>query len=56
MLSIGFIFWLLMIIWFIWSLPFNNAWQDRAPYAGSVLLFILFLLLGWHVFGPPIHG
>ena len=54
-MSIGLIFWILMLIWFVWSLPFNS-WQSSAPYAGSILLFILFLLLGWHAFGPPIRG
>lgn len=54
-MTLGLVFWILMLIWFVWSLPFNT-WQSSAPYAGNVLLFILFLLLGWHAFGAPIHG
>jgi len=60
-MSLGLLFWILMILWFIFGLW--SHWQPAGqPYAGwfplgnTVLLFILFLLLGWHAFGPPIHG
>lgn len=52
-MSIGFIFWLLMLLWIIAALgrrfggP-NYPWFEPA---GDVLILILFFLLGWHAFG-----
>lgn len=54
-MSFALAFWILMLIWFIWSLP-ANRWAATAPYAGPVLLFVLLVLLGWRVFGAPLHG
>ena len=63
-MTIGLIFWILMLLWLIFGLW--QAWPGpgtpAGPYAGwyplgsTVLLFILFLLLGWHAFGPPVRG
>ena len=61
-MPLGILFWTLMIIWFVFGVWWAWPGQAQAPYAGyfpignTVLLFILFLLLGWHAFGPPIHG
>jgi len=57
-MTLGLAFWILMLIWFVFFL----AWHFGAfagPYGAvgsSLLLFILFLLLGWKVFGPPLQG
>jgi hypothetical protein len=43
-----------MLIWLVfslWSTPFNVK-----SAGGNVLLFVLFVLLGWKVFGAPIHS
>jgi hypothetical protein len=61
MLSIGLIFWLLMILWLIFGLGLQFGWFGAAgPQAGiwgnTLLLFLLFGLLGWRVFGPAISG
>lgn len=54
-MSLGFLFWLLMIIWLIFGF-----WQwgpaNYAPFGGHLLLWVLLALLGIHVFGWPIHG
>jgi hypothetical protein len=54
----GLIFWIIMLIWlvfgFVWHFGFIAA--GYGPIGGVLLLFILFALLGWQVFGPPIHG
>jgi hypothetical protein len=60
-MSIGFLFWLLMIIWFVFGLywqwpPAGAQGPAFGPIGGSVLLFILLFLLGWKEFGFPIHG
>lgn len=56
-MSIGFIFWLLMILWLL----FGIVWRAEIPggrvgWAGGMFAFILFFLLGWKVFGFVIHG
>jgi hypothetical protein len=59
-MSIGLIFWIIMILWLLFALAWNFNWAPAAaahgPLGNSLLLFVLFLLLGWRVFGPPIHG
>lgn len=46
-----------MLIWFIFSFAvYYGRIGTYGPIGGTLLLFILFLLLGWHAFGPPIHG
>lgn len=53
--SIGLLFWILMIIWLVFGFV---AWRGIAgPYGlvgNSLLLFILLGLLGWATFGPPL--
>jgi hypothetical protein len=59
-MSIGLIFWILMLIWFVfglvWNWPGGGAVGPWGPIGNTILLFILFLLLGWKIFGAPIHG
>ena len=58
--TIGLVFWILMLLWLvlglIWNWPGNPAGLPYGPLGNVVLLFILFFLLGWHAFGPPVHG
>lgn len=56
-MSIGFVYWLVWLIWFIFWLA--SAWplsNDLRPIGGNLLLMFLLFLLGWGVFGFPIHG
>lgn len=58
-MSLGLAFWVLMICWLVFS-----AWSywPGAPggpgpaWGGTILAFVLYLLLGWAVFGAPIRG
>lgn len=53
----GLIFWVLMLIWLVFSILGHFGLVGAYGMVGSiVLLFILFALLGWQVFGPPIRG
>lgn len=53
------LYWILMLLWAVfgmfgsWPAPGSPraAWL---PVGGSLLLFILLVLLGWHDFGSPI--
>jgi len=55
-MSLGLIYWLCMLIWLVFGLWTN--WPVSAanarPIGGTVLLFILLLVIGWAVFGSPI--
>jgi hypothetical protein len=52
----GLIFWILMLIWFVFSLAVFGGMVSGlyAVGGGALLHFILFLLLGWQVFGSPV--
>lgn len=59
-MSMGLVFWILMLIWLIFGLGLQFGWfgpnQTYAVWGNTLLLFILFVLLGWKVFGPAIAG
>jgi hypothetical protein len=56
-MTLGLAFWILMLLWLVGALWWSGRWnQGSAVWAPDLLLFILLLLLGWHAFGPPIHG
>lgn len=53
------IFWVLMLLWLISFLFAAFGKGDYVLWAvrgSEILTFILFALLGWHVFGPAIKG
>ncbi len=56
-MSFGLAFWILMLIWLLLSLRTNWPLGPDTYYGfgGALLSFILFGILGWHAFGPPIH-
>lgn len=54
------LFWILMLFWAVSWLFFELRPVAGQPYPfhrvpGALLMFILFAILGWHDFGPPIH-
>lgn len=49
-MPIGLLFWMLLILTLIFR--FGPWW----PLGGSILTFVLFCLLGWKMFGPPLRG
>lgn len=57
-MPIGLAFWILMLIWLVFGLVIH-WWGPAASYGvvgNSLLLFVLLLLLGWKVFGSPLHS
>lgn len=53
----GLIFWVLMLIWFVFSVAVFGGYAGiYAVRASSFLEFVLFLLLGWQVYGTPIKS
>jgi hypothetical protein len=56
-MTIGFIFWLLMLLWLIFGIWSSYGTSINWPIVGgSLFAFVLFFLLGWKVFGWPIAG
>jgi len=54
-MTFGLLFWILMLLWllfWLWDWRSPTGW---GPLGNTLLLFILFLLLGWKVFGAPLH-
>jgi len=50
-------FWVIMLVWLIWGIAWHFAVvASFGPLGSVVLLFLLFGLLGWQVFGPPVQG
>lgn len=57
-MSIGLLFWVIMVIWIISWLATNWGGQSWpwAIHASSLLFFILLFLLGWKTFGFIVQG
>jgi hypothetical protein len=56
-MTLGLAFWIIMLIWAVFSLAFHFGYV-AGVYGGGVdilLLFVLFAILGWQIFGPPIR-
>lgn len=55
-MSLMLLFWILMLLWaVIYGINYHQP-QAWAGLGNGVLLFALFMVLGWHVFGSPIKG
>lgn len=54
-MSIGFLFWLLMVLWLIFGIFYPSWGVWGVAFGGNLLLWIIIALLGWKVFGAAIH-
>lgn len=57
-MAIGLAFWVLMLLWLVFGLAWNWPGTPIGPYGpigNTVLLFVLLVLVGWRVFGAPLH-
>ncbi len=55
-MSLGLAFWVIMLVWLVFGLLIHFG-VVGGVYAGAntLLLFVLFGLLGWQIFGAPLH-
>lgn len=57
-MTFGLAFWILMLLWLVLGYvcaPSANPPGFRA-YVPNLILFILLLLVGWKLFGAPLHA
>jgi hypothetical protein len=57
-MPIGYIFWLLMILWLVgfWGFGFAGWGGARGPYYSGFFLWLLLFFLDWHDFGFILQG
>lgn len=57
-MTLGLAFWIVFLVWLVFGawIKWPNIKAEGIKASGELLLFILLLLLGWAVFGAPIHG
>lgn len=56
-MTLGLAFWVLWLVWVVFGLLAHFG-MVGAPWAlggNTLLLVVLFCLLGWQIFGPPLH-
>jgi hypothetical protein len=55
-MTLGLCFWIIMLVWLVFGALLHFGLVGSV-YAGAnvLLLFVLFGLLGWQTFGPPLH-
>jgi hypothetical protein len=52
----GLAYWILMILWLVLGIAWHFALIGGYGVFGIALVpFLLFALIGWQVFGPPLH-
>ncbi len=56
-MAFGIAFWIIMLLWLVLGLMWHGGYATGwGPWGFSLMLFIMLGLLGWKVFGPPLHG
>ncbi len=59
-MPLGLIFWVIMLIWLLFGIGSHLGWFGANTQVGVVgstlMLFLLFALLGWRVFGAAVTG
>jgi hypothetical protein len=57
-MPLSILYWILMLLWLVfglWSGYIPGQAYSYRVLGGSILQFILFAVIGWKLFGPPIQ-
>ena len=54
-MSLNLAYWILMLLWLVVGAAWHGGWLPYGAWGFSLLLFLLFVLLGWRVFGAPLR-
>ena len=57
-MTLGLVFWILMLIWLVLGVWWHWPAQGSPPQAVAhpAVLFLLLMIIGWGIFGAPIVG
>lgn len=56
-MSMGLIYWIVMLVWLLVGFAsWGGYLGTHFMWGGSLMLFVLLVLLGWKVFGAPVRG
>ncbi len=55
-MTLALVFWILMLLWLVSMGAGYLGGPSWSGHAGNILLFLLFLTLGWALFGAPVRG
>lgn len=53
-MTLALAYWILLLVSAVFGF-WSSGWNVRT-FGGSFLVFVLLVILGWKVFGAPIHG
>ena len=53
-MSFSLCYWILMLIWLVGGAV--TAWPNLRASWPNLVLFLLLLVIGWQVFGAPLHS
>jgi len=53
-MTLGLAYWVLMLVWLVFFM-LNHIGMVTGIWVNTLFLFVLFALLGWAVFGPPLR-
>jgi uncharacterized membrane protein YtjA (UPF0391 family) len=54
----GILFWVIMLMWLLFGyfgVTYEGTYRSRILGGWGLVTFLLFLLLGWKTFGPPLQ-
>ena len=55
-MTLGLAFWVIMLVWTVFFLLVHfGVIGGIYAGAGTILFWVLFVILGWQVFGAPLH-
>ena len=55
-MSFSLLYWILMLLWLVLGFVLYIPSKAYRPFGIHFFSFVMFLLLGWKVFGSPLHG
>jgi hypothetical protein len=54
-MPIGIAFWVLMLLWLVFGVYWGYTGASHLVLGGNLIIWLLFFLLGWKVFGFALH-
>jgi hypothetical protein len=55
-MTLGLAYWVIVLVWTVFFLLVHFGVVAGAySGAGTILFWVLFVILGWQLFGPPLH-